>query len=95
MSETRQNHRVKLTARARLKFDRVRQQWLLLCPERGLLLSPTAHAIVSRCDGKRRVTEILDELEGLYPGVARQQLEGDVWQLLTDLQQRALLRVEL
>jgi len=43
---------------ARLDFDRVRQQPVLLYPEGALLLNQTGAAILELCDGRRSIAEI-------------------------------------
>lgn len=60
--------RPRLVAKARLHYDRVRGQHLLLLPERVVILTETAHAILSLCDGSRAVGEIVAALEARYPG---------------------------
>ena len=52
----------RLTAKVRLKWDEVRQKPLLLFPEGVLVLNPTAHEVVSLCDGQRTVAEIVKTL---------------------------------
>jgi pyrroloquinoline quinone biosynthesis protein D len=48
----------RLARRARLRFDRRSGCHLLLCPERGLILNPSAAAIVRACSGTRSVADI-------------------------------------
>lgn len=43
---------------ARLDFDRVRQQHVLLYPEGTVLVNATGAAILELCDGRRSVAEI-------------------------------------
>jgi coenzyme PQQ biosynthesis protein PqqD len=50
--------RPKLAPKARLKWDRHEERFLLLYPERGLSLSETASAILKLCDGERTVEDI-------------------------------------
>ena len=45
--------RPRLVARARLKFDPIAKQELLLFPEAALALNDTGAAIVRLCDGAR------------------------------------------
>jgi len=45
--------RPRLTSRARLKFDSVARQEMLLFPEAALVLNETGAAIVRLCDGAR------------------------------------------
>jgi pyrroloquinoline quinone biosynthesis protein D len=61
----------KLTRKAQMRYDEVRQTDLLLLPERVVKLNATAAAILQLCDGQRTVEEMARELESRYqqPGV--------------------------
>jgi pyrroloquinoline quinone biosynthesis protein D len=48
----------RLRSSVRLRHDRVRDRWMLLAPERGFVLNPSALAIVQRIDGAATVDEI-------------------------------------
>jgi pyrroloquinoline quinone biosynthesis protein D len=54
--------RPRLAAKARLRWDKREAKYLLLYPERGLLLNDSAGAIVRLVDGRRTVEEIAGEL---------------------------------
>ena len=58
--------RPRLAAKARLRFDRKSSRYMLLYPERGLVLNPTAADVLERCTGERTVTSIVDELAQKY-----------------------------
>ena len=58
--------RPRLAARARLKFDPVAKQELILFPEAALALNETGAAIVRLCDGARSIDEIVDQLSKNY-----------------------------
>ena len=73
--------RPRLARKARLREDRVRGQTLLLYPEHGLVLNPSAAAIVRLCDG-RSVQDIADELSAPL---------DDVLELLAALSDRGLV----
>jgi pyrroloquinoline quinone biosynthesis protein D len=62
--------RPRLAAHVRLTFDRVRQRHVLLAPETVSVLNGTGATIVSLCDGRRTVAEIVSELHGRYDRVA-------------------------
>src|SRR5262245_48309051 len=51
---------------ARLDFDRVRQQHVLLYPEGAVLLNDTGAAILQLCDGQRSISTIAAILEDRY-----------------------------
>lgn len=50
----------------RVHFDKVRDTWVLLAPERTVTLDPIAHAILSEIDGKRSLGEITARLAERY-----------------------------
>ncbi|VVM06458.1 Coenzyme PQQ synthesis protein D [Methylacidimicrobium cyclopophantes] len=80
----------RLSAKVRLRWDAVRGKPLLLYPEGVLILNPSAEAILSLCDGRRSVSEIVSELAGRY-GAEAVALEADVWELLDKLIERGLV----
>jgi pyrroloquinoline quinone biosynthesis protein D len=67
----------KLSGKARLRYDDVRQIDVLLLPERVVTLNRSAAAILSLCNGQRTASEIARELEGRYlcPGLISDVLE--------------------
>ncbi|WP_190813766.1 pyrroloquinoline quinone biosynthesis protein PqqE [Saccharopolyspora pogona] len=74
----------------RFVHDRVRARHALLYPEGVLLLNDTAADIVSRCDTKRTVTDIVSELAAAYQGVTAES----VLEMLADLARRRMLGAE-
>ena len=50
----------------RLHWDRVRETWVLLAPERTVTLDAVAHAILSELDGIRSLGEITATLAAKY-----------------------------
>ena len=82
---------VKLAPKARLRFDRHRQQHMLLYPERGLVLSATAADVVNLLGEARRVGAIVDELAEKYGQARREDIARDVLELLRDLVDRGLV----
>jgi len=50
----------------RLHFDRVRETWVLLAPERAVTLDMVGHAILSEVDGRRSFGEITQMLAAKY-----------------------------
>jgi len=66
-------------------------QRVLLMPERALRLNGPSLEIVTRCDGKHTVAEIIAQLQKLYSKAAPQKVEQDLLGYLQLLQdQRAL-----
>lgn len=70
--------RPRLAAKARLRFDRKAARYMLLYPERGLVLNATGADVLQRCDGERTVGAIVAELAQRYgheaPAVEREVL---------------------
>ncbi|MET0313051.1 MAG: pyrroloquinoline quinone biosynthesis peptide chaperone PqqD [Hansschlegelia sp.] len=82
--------RPKLPRGVRLRKDEVRDQWLLLAPERVLHPDPIAVAVLERCDGVRTVAEIVDDLATAY-AAPRETIEADVKKMLRDLADKRVL----
>jgi coenzyme PQQ biosynthesis protein PqqD len=83
---------VRLAPKARLRFDRLRQQHMLLYPERGLVLSATAADVVALLDEGRAVGAIVDKMVDKYGEDNRAAIARDVLDLLRDLADRGLVR---
>ena len=83
--------RPRLTAKARMKFDPVGQQELLLFPEAALVLNETAAAIVRLCDGQRSVAAIIDELAAAFADRDASAIGADVRAFLDTIRRRGLL----
>ena len=75
---------------ARLDFDPVRQQRVLLYPEGVVLLNDTGAAILDLCDGRRSIAAIATVLEERY----HRDVVADVIEYLSRLAERELIRVE-
>ena len=80
-----------LAAKVRLRWDRRASRYMLLYPERGLVLNATGLDIVQLCTGEHTVGTIVDQLAGKY---AREPAEvaREVHAFLTRLAERGLLR---
>jgi coenzyme PQQ biosynthesis protein PqqD len=66
-------------------------QKVLLMPERALRLSGPSLEIVTRCDGKHTITQIVDELQKKYSKAQPKKVEDDILGYLRLLrEQRAL-----
>jgi pyrroloquinoline quinone biosynthesis protein D len=79
--------RPRLSARARLQYDAVREKRVLLMPEGLLVLNPTAAAILALCDGRRTVADIALDLGEQY----QRPVEQDVLVLLNRLLSKRLI----
>ena len=76
----------------KLRFDKARDTWVLLAPERVLMPDDIAIEILKRCDGKTSVAAIADELSQTF-SADRDQVENDVTALLQDLADKGMLEV--
>jgi pyrroloquinoline quinone biosynthesis protein D len=74
---------------ARIEFDQVRQQRVLLYPEGVVLLNDTGAAILELCDGKRSIAEIASVLGDRY----HCDVAADVVEYLSRLVEQELVRV--
>jgi pyrroloquinoline quinone biosynthesis protein D len=74
---------------ARIEFDQVRQQRVLLYPEGVVLLNDTGAAILELCDGKRSIAEIASVLGERY----NCDVTADVLEYLSQLVERELVNV--
>lgn len=62
-------NRPRLAKQARMNWDPVREQHVLLAPEGVIVLNQTGATILELCDGKRTVAGIVDELSAKYDRV--------------------------
>jgi pyrroloquinoline quinone biosynthesis protein D len=74
---------------ARLEFDQVRQQRVLLYPEGVVLLNDTGAAILDLCDGQRSIADIATVLGERYAA----DVTADVIEYLSALVAQELVRV--
>ncbi len=82
--------RPRLAPGVRLHFDKTREAWILLGPERVIEMEGPSHEILQRCDGTHTTAQIVDELATLY-NADRATIEGDVVALLADLATKRFL----
>jgi coenzyme PQQ biosynthesis protein PqqD len=81
-----------LAAKARLRWDRQAERYMLLYPERGLVLNPTAADVVQLCTGEHTVGAIVDRLADKYAPQPRESIEREIVALLVRLANRGLIR---
>jgi len=82
-----------LASKARLRYDRPSGGYLLLYPERGLALSPTAASILKLCNGELTVDGIVEQLQREYADRPAPELRNDVLEFLGEMARRGLLQV--
>jgi pyrroloquinoline quinone biosynthesis protein D len=80
----------RLADKARLKWDAVREKYLLLFPEGVLVLNKTAHDVLALCDGQRAVAEIIKALATQY-GIDASAIGADVKEILQKLAEKSFV----
>jgi pyrroloquinoline quinone biosynthesis protein D len=80
--------RPRLVTGARLRYDEVREEHLLLIPEGAVRLNPTAAEVLELCDGKRSLDDIVGALSARYEGA---DVRDDVLELVDAMAQRGLV----
>ena len=78
----------RLATGARLRYDEVREEHLLLIPEGVVKLNPTAFEVLGLCDGERSVDDIAGELSTRYGGA---DVRDDVVELVGAMAQKGLV----
>ena len=76
---------LKLPRHAKLRFDKARDKWIILAPERVFELDEIAYEVISRCDGERTVTDVVSELCLKFDQVEREVIMNDVVGMLQNL----------
>jgi pyrroloquinoline quinone biosynthesis protein D len=80
--------RPRLVTGARLRFDEVREEHVLLVPEGAVRLNPSAAEVLELCDGERSLDDIVGTLSARYEGA---DLGADVHELVEAMTQRGLV----
>jgi coenzyme PQQ biosynthesis protein PqqD len=83
--------RPRIAAKARLRYDRKTGRTMLLYPEKGLVLNPTAAEIAKLCTGEHSVAVIVAKLGSQY-GKDTASIEHEVLAFLSALADRGLLQ---
>ncbi len=78
----------RLVTGARLRYDEVREEHLLLVPEGAVRLNPSAVEVLKLCDGERSVDEIVAVLTARFEGA---DVGDDVRELVDGMAERGLL----
>lgn len=81
-----------VAAKARLRWDARTSRHLLLYPERGLILNPTAADVIQLCTGEHTVGAIVDRLAEKYAPQPREMVEREVLAFLVNMADRGLIR---
>ena len=83
--------RLRLAAKARLRYDRKADRYMLLYPAKGLVLNPTAADVAQLCTGEHTVGAIVDQLAAKY-GQDAPTVEREVMNFLAALTERGLVQ---
>jgi coenzyme PQQ biosynthesis protein PqqD len=82
--------RPRLAAKARIRYDRKAERYMLLYPERGLVLNATAADVAQLCTGEHTVRAIVEQLAVKY-GQAVPMVEREVLGFLAAMADRGLV----
>jgi pyrroloquinoline quinone biosynthesis protein D len=85
--------RPRLASKARLRWDKREQRYLLIYPERGILLNESAGAILAKCDGERTIDAIVLELVRASAGGDEATIRADVQSFLEEMRKRGVLEI--
>ncbi len=80
--------RPRLATGARLRYDEVREEHVLLVPEGAVRLNATGAEVLELCNGERSLDEIVGVLAARYEG---SDLRDDVRGLIDTMAQRGLV----
>jgi pyrroloquinoline quinone biosynthesis protein D len=80
--------RPRLVTGARLRYDEVREEHVLLVPEGVVRLNPTAAEVLGLCDGERSLDDIAVVLSARYDGA---DVRDDVLELVDAMAQKGLV----
>jgi pyrroloquinoline quinone biosynthesis protein D len=80
--------RPRLATGARLRYDDVREEHVLLIPEGAVRLNATAAEVLELCDGERSLDDIVGALSARYEGA---DVRDDVVDLVAALAQQGVV----
>lgn len=72
--------RPKLRPKGRIRYDPVRQRFVLLLPERAVLLNEAAAEALQLCDGTRTLSSLIELLQRRYVSA---EVQADVAELVS------------
>lgn len=81
---------VALPRHVQLRFNKPRDMWLLLAPERVLTPDDIAVVVLRKCDGAKTLHAIAEELAETYTAPVA-QIETDVIAMMQDLADKGFL----
>jgi coenzyme PQQ biosynthesis protein PqqD len=84
--------RPRLAPKARLRFDRKTGRFMLLYPEKGMVLNTTGADVLQLCTGEHTLAAIIERLTEKY-GQATPAIEREVVDFLKQMEDRGLVRM--
>jgi pyrroloquinoline quinone biosynthesis protein D len=81
----------RLVTGARLQYDDVREEHVLLIPEGVVRLNPTAAEVLGLCDGERSLEDISGALSERYEGA---DVRDDVRELVEAMEVQGLVVID-
>ena len=72
-----------------MRFDKTRERWVILAPERVLMPDEIAVEVLKRCQGQT-IAAIIDDLQQAF-GAPRDEIAGDVLAMLQDLHDKGVI----
>ena len=82
----------KFAAGTKLRYDQVRNAWVVLAPERLFLPDEQAVEILKLVNGERSLGAIVDDLAARF-NAPRELIAGDVADMLRDLADKGAIRL--
>ena len=82
----------RLPRHVKLRFDKARERWVVLAPERVLMPDETALEVLQRCDGETSVNAIVANLAQAYEAPP-EEIREDVSALLQDLADKGFIQL--
>lgn len=84
--------RPRLAPKTKLRLDPKTEQYVLLYPEKGLVLNDTGAKIVRLCTGEHRVADIVAAMQAEHDQSDAATIEAEVLAFLSRLAGRGLVR---
>ena len=74
----------------KLRFDKIRERWTIMAPERIFLPDDIALEILKRCDGASSIRAIVEDLAAKFDAPCEEIME-DVKNLVRDFRDKGVL----
>ena len=83
--------RLKLPRHTKLRFDKPRDKWIILAPERVFELDPIAYEVIKLCDGQTSLSQVIDSLCNKFQQAPREVIQKDVSEMLQGLADKGFI----